>query len=66
MGFRWISRPEGQGRDPLPATADSPWTGTASLPAQRGQDPGLVDGPRDEREGLCVPRERRERVRGCE
>lgn len=66
MGFRGVSRPEGQGRNPPSATVDSPWTGATSLPAQRGWEPGSVDGLQDKGEGLCVPRERRERVRGRE
>lgn len=36
MGFRGVSRPEGQGRDPLPTTADSPWTGPPPSPLSVG------------------------------
>lgn len=60
MRFRGVSRCEGQGRDPPPATADSTWTRATSLPAQCGREPGAGDGPRTgERASVCPRRDER-------
>lgn len=60
MRFRGVSRREGQGRDPPPATVDSTWTRATSLPAQHGREPGAGDGPRTgERASVCPRRDER-------